>query len=238
MGHPGARLARCLGVPPATVWSLLRGATTATVSPDLDAAIRTLYERIWNLRSPEHTGAERRPWPAPGRRRTAGPRRWAWTTTASTTPHRGRAAGGGPPLVSVSPNRPPGEPDPRGAGGARLPARSLVRQSGPGLVSDARRTGPEVTGRPRAGPTLGPGPGLRQSPRVESIRSAAAFVMTCAGTPSCSRSPVVRPQRGLRLARQQPLESTFLLSSHVSIRLENCVLPRYRKELMMRLRDY
>lgn len=59
MGHPGASLARYLNVPPATVWNLLSG-RSATVSAELDAAIRALYERIWNLRPPERSGAERR----------------------------------------------------------------------------------------------------------------------------------------------------------------------------------
>lgn len=71
MGHPGASLARYLNVPPATVWNLQRG-RSATVSPELDGAIRALYDRIWNLRPPERTGAERRAAAAARARAAAG----------------------------------------------------------------------------------------------------------------------------------------------------------------------
>jgi len=59
LGHPGASLARYLGVPPATVWNLLRG-TTVTISAELETAIRSMYEQIWDLRPPERTAAESR----------------------------------------------------------------------------------------------------------------------------------------------------------------------------------
>ncbi len=76
VGHPGASLARYLGVPSSTVWNLIRG-TTVTVSAGLDASIRGLYDQIWDLRPPERTAAEcrataaartraaQRGWPAP-----------------------------------------------------------------------------------------------------------------------------------------------------------------------------
>ena len=57
IGHPGASLARYLGVPSPVVWSLIRG-TTTTVSANLENSVRSLYDRIWDLRPAECTAAE------------------------------------------------------------------------------------------------------------------------------------------------------------------------------------
>ena len=76
MGHPAVSLARMLDVSPRVIWGIVRG-TTATVSRDMHAEVSVLYERTWNLRPPERSGAERRAagaarrraavqgWPAP-----------------------------------------------------------------------------------------------------------------------------------------------------------------------------
>jgi hypothetical protein len=59
VGHPRATLAHRLGIPPRTVTRIVRG-TTATVSPDLHAAICALYERLWDVAPPGRTLAERK----------------------------------------------------------------------------------------------------------------------------------------------------------------------------------
>jgi hypothetical protein len=59
MGHPAVSLAGYLGVPPRTVWDLVRG-RTVTVTRGTHAAIRDLYEQMWDLRPPERTAAQRR----------------------------------------------------------------------------------------------------------------------------------------------------------------------------------
>jgi hypothetical protein len=76
MGHPAVSLARMLDVSPRVIWGIVRG-TTATVSRDMHAGVSVLYEKTWNLRPPERSGAERRAagaarrraavqgWPAP-----------------------------------------------------------------------------------------------------------------------------------------------------------------------------
>jgi hypothetical protein len=76
LGHPAVSLARMLDVSPRVVWGIVRG-TTATVSRDMHEGVSVLYERTWNLRPDERSGAERRAagaarrraavqgWPAP-----------------------------------------------------------------------------------------------------------------------------------------------------------------------------
>ena len=59
MGHSAVSLAGYLGIPPRTVWDLVRGGT-ATVTPSMHAAIRDLYEQVWDLRPQERTAAHRR----------------------------------------------------------------------------------------------------------------------------------------------------------------------------------
>ena len=59
MGHPAVSLARQLDVTPRTTWDIIRGATV-TVSPTMHAAVCDLYKRLWDLRPPERTTAERR----------------------------------------------------------------------------------------------------------------------------------------------------------------------------------
>jgi hypothetical protein len=59
MGHPATILARHLDVPPRVAWDLIRG-STATISHDLYLASCGVYERMWDLRPPERTCAERR----------------------------------------------------------------------------------------------------------------------------------------------------------------------------------
>jgi hypothetical protein len=154
MGHPGVSLARHLDVPPATVWNLLRG-STVTVSPDLDAAVRALYERIWNLRPPERTGAERRAaaaararaaangWPAPMGLDddriddpAAQPRsRWRPATGTGVAEPPARRAGAGPDAGSLS-----------------RASRGGSRSSESGHVGDARRPAPGTASWPSPGP--------------------------------------------------------------------------------------
>lgn len=76
MGHPAVSLARMLDVSPRVIWGIVRG-TTATVSRDMHAGVSVLYEKTWNLRPLERSGAEQRAagaarrraalqgWPAP-----------------------------------------------------------------------------------------------------------------------------------------------------------------------------
>jgi hypothetical protein len=59
MGHPAVSLACRLEAPPRVVWNIVRG-TTASVTPAMHAAVRDLYDQIWDLRPPERTRAERR----------------------------------------------------------------------------------------------------------------------------------------------------------------------------------
>jgi plasmid maintenance system antidote protein VapI len=59
MGHPAVSLARMLDVSPRVVWGIVRG-TTATVSRDMHDGVSVLYEKTWNLRPYERSGAERR----------------------------------------------------------------------------------------------------------------------------------------------------------------------------------
>ncbi len=73
MGHPAVSLARMLGVSPRVIWGIVRG-TTATVSRDMHDGVSVLYEKTWNLRPPERSGAERRA--ADAARRRAAARGW------------------------------------------------------------------------------------------------------------------------------------------------------------------
>jgi Bacterial regulatory proteins, lacI family len=59
MGRPIADLSRCLDVAPRKVWHII-GGRTATVTPGMHASVRGLYERMWDLRPPERTAAERK----------------------------------------------------------------------------------------------------------------------------------------------------------------------------------
>lgn len=59
MGHPATSLARRLDIAPRKVWDIVRAAT-ATITPATHTAVCDLYERMWDLRPPEHTAAERR----------------------------------------------------------------------------------------------------------------------------------------------------------------------------------
>ncbi len=76
LGHPPAMLAQRLGVSP-RVMARIVGGTTATVSPGLHAAVRGLYDQLWDVAAPERTPRERKAaaaaralaashgWPAP-----------------------------------------------------------------------------------------------------------------------------------------------------------------------------
>jgi hypothetical protein len=59
MGHPATSLARRLDIAPRKVWDIVRAAT-ATITPATHTAVCDVYERMWDLRPPEHTAAERR----------------------------------------------------------------------------------------------------------------------------------------------------------------------------------
>ncbi len=58
MGHGSPRIARALGVRPATIAGLVRG-DARTVSPKLRDKIEALYDAWWDKRAPERTRAER-----------------------------------------------------------------------------------------------------------------------------------------------------------------------------------
>jgi hypothetical protein len=58
IGHAPAALARQIGVPPHQVHRIL-GGDTRTVSPATDAAVRRVYDRLWNQLPPVRTGRER-----------------------------------------------------------------------------------------------------------------------------------------------------------------------------------
>jgi hypothetical protein len=76
VGHPAVSLACRLDVPSRVVWDIVRG-RAASVTPAMHAAVRDLYDQIWDLRPPERTRADRRAaaaartraarhgWPAP-----------------------------------------------------------------------------------------------------------------------------------------------------------------------------
>jgi hypothetical protein len=58
VGHGPVVLARQIGVPPHQVHRIL-GGETRTVSPATDAAVRSVYDRLWNQKPPGQTGRER-----------------------------------------------------------------------------------------------------------------------------------------------------------------------------------
>jgi hypothetical protein len=59
LGYPAASLARRLEIDPRRVTCVVRG-TTATVTSRLHAAVRDLYDQLWDMRPPEQTLAERK----------------------------------------------------------------------------------------------------------------------------------------------------------------------------------
>jgi hypothetical protein len=59
LGYPAASLAHRLGVDPRRVKYIVCG-TTATVTSSMNAAIRTLYDQLWDVRPPERTPTERK----------------------------------------------------------------------------------------------------------------------------------------------------------------------------------
>ncbi len=59
LGYPAVSLARRLGVDPRRV-SRIVGGTTATVTSCMHAAVRDLYDRLWDVHPPARTMAERR----------------------------------------------------------------------------------------------------------------------------------------------------------------------------------
>ena len=58
MGHGSARVARVVGVNPATIRAVVRGDTT-TISPQLRDAIAAVYDAWWDKRAPARTRFER-----------------------------------------------------------------------------------------------------------------------------------------------------------------------------------
>jgi hypothetical protein len=71
MGHGTTRIARALGVRPATLSDLV-GGDARTISPRLRDAITGLYDTWWDKRAPERTRAERAAAAAARRRAIAG----------------------------------------------------------------------------------------------------------------------------------------------------------------------
>jgi hypothetical protein len=57
-GHPPAALAHRLRIAPRALTRIVRG-TTATVSPDLHAAVCALYDQLWDIAPPGRTPGER-----------------------------------------------------------------------------------------------------------------------------------------------------------------------------------
>ena len=71
MGHGTARIARALGVRPATITAIVRG-DARTIRPRLRDAIEDLYDAWWDKRAPGRTRAERAAAAAARRRAIAG----------------------------------------------------------------------------------------------------------------------------------------------------------------------
>jgi len=71
MGHGTARIARALGVRPATITAIVRG-DARTIRPRLRDAIEDLYDTWWDKRAPERSRAERAAASAARRRAIAG----------------------------------------------------------------------------------------------------------------------------------------------------------------------
>ena len=162
MGHPAASLARHLGLTPRTVSGIVRG-TTVTVTPATYAAIRKLYDRIWDMPPPERTPAERRA-AAAARARAAGngwptpmgldddhiddpayrPRtRWrAATSTAVTPPACARKPTPGPPP----------SPAQRHGGSIMTTRACRPRPAQPAVMYKQRQAGKSVHSRWRARP--------------------------------------------------------------------------------------
>lgn len=58
MGHNPTYRARQIGVPPGRVWRIING-DVSTVGHEMHAAVRGLYEQMWDQGPPERTPGER-----------------------------------------------------------------------------------------------------------------------------------------------------------------------------------